>query len=345
VGCFLTRPHRPGGPTRCSRRSGNCKTRSWPAVPHSTHRTVCFPARPAASELPSRSVLFNRPPPAWDSDTLSVNRNPDSANLDLIAQQLGVSGLPLSKSGAPFVSPAPQTSISPAHWLDVARLVTPNLVDYFTKTLPMPVFPSTPGKMPSVDSNPYVPGALFEVAAFLPSLLESGILAPLARGFARIAERAAPEAIAKTIGADVGARAPASPQIVTGPYGKLSGALPAGSQANHLNQNAVYKGSIPEKEGLSVPMKGNVLTDRDTPHYAFHQSLEQFWNQYREYGTSMPTNAEYGEAVQRALVAAGLTPAQASELAAQAAAQRAAHGLSEANPVPLIPRAIFRQRR
>jgi hypothetical protein len=59
----------------------------------------------------------------------------------------------------------------------------------------------------------------------------------------------------------------------------------------------------------------------------------------------MPTNADYGEAVRRALIASGLSPAQASNLAAQAAAQRAAYTLSESEAVPHVPEAIWRRRR
>ena len=46
-----------------------------------------------------------------------------------------------------------------------------------------------------------------------------------------------------------------------------------------------------------------------------------------------------------ALIAGGLSPAQATELAARAAAQRAAYGLSESDFVPEIPKAIWRRRR
>jgi hypothetical protein len=59
----------------------------------------------------------------------------------------------------------------------------------------------------------------------------------------------------------------------------------------------------------------------------------------------MPTNAEYGEAARRALIASGLSPAQASDLVAQAADQRVASGLSESAAVPRIPEAIWRRRR
>jgi hypothetical protein len=139
----------------------------------------------AAPPSPGRSVLFNPPRPALDFASLLLEHERDAATLDSIAQELGPSDLPLSKSGAPFVSPPPQFSITPQflseppQWLDVARLLSPNLVDYFTKTLPpAPPFPATPGKIPSTD-NPYAPGAAFEAATWLLAGLERGIVGPV----------------------------------------------------------------------------------------------------------------------------------------------------------------------
>jgi hypothetical protein len=317
-----------------------------------------LPSPPDGSAVPpspGRSVLFNRPQPALDFDSLLLEHERDAASLDSIAQELGPSDLPLSKSGTPFVSPPPQFSITPQflseppQWLDVARLLSPNLVDYLTKTLPpAPPFPATPGKIPSTD-NPYAVGAALEVATWLLAGLERGIVAPL-EGVASAAEKSVAEAALQTARAATAAPAftRAAEQIVTGPYGKLRGTLPPGFQANHLNQNAVYEGFIPEDEGLSVAMRGNVITQPGTPHHSYHRSLEQFWDQYRNGGSlesKMPTNADYGEAVRRALIASGLSPVQTSDLAAQAATQRAAYKLSESAAVPRIPEPIWRRRR
>jgi hypothetical protein len=98
-------------------------------------------------------------------------RERDVANLDQTAQSSGVSNLPISKSGVPYVPapppPLPRLSIPSLTWLDVPRFLSPNLVDYFTKTLPpAPPFPSTPGKIPSLD-NPYAGPALLEAASLL----------------------------------------------------------------------------------------------------------------------------------------------------------------------------------
>jgi hypothetical protein len=81
----------------------------------------------------------------------------------------------------------------------------------------------------------------------------------------------------------------AGQRFLAGPYGKLSGNLPAGWQAHHLNQNGVYGEVIPRNEGFSVAMPGNIITEPGTPHYLYHRSLEQFLDQYREGG-----NLEFG---------------------------------------------------
>ena len=133
--------------------------------------------------------------------------------------------------------------------------------------------------------------------------------------------------------------APRTPR--TGRYGDMVDELRGtGQQANHLNQNATYRGIIPEEDGLSHALRGNAFTEPGTPHFEFHWSLEGFWNQYRRGGASFgssPTNAQYGQALRQALEAAGLSPAEAAELAAQAARQRAAFGLLDDAFVPRIP--------
>src|ERR1700719_4648009 len=89
-----------------------------------------------------------------------------------------------------------------------ARLLSPNLVDYFTKTLPpSPPFPSTPGKIPSSD-NPYAPGAALEAATFF--LPQRRIVAPLeiaARTLEESALKAASRAAKTAVGSQSLARA------------------------------------------------------------------------------------------------------------------------------------------
>ncbi|MBS0261989.1 MAG: IPT/TIG domain-containing protein, partial [Planctomycetes bacterium] len=133
--------------------------------------------------------------------------------------------------------------------------------------------------------------------------------------------------------------APITPR--TAKYGDLAAELRGtGEQANHLNQNAAFRSIIPEEEGLANALRGNAFTEPGTPHFEFHRSLEGFWNQYRPNGSlfgKTPTNAQYGQALQQALEAGGLSPTQAAELAAQAARQRAAFGLLDDALVPRIP--------
>ena len=77
-----------------------------------------------------------------------------------------------------------------------------------------------------------------------------------------------------------------------------------------------------------------------TPHYDFHASLEQFWNQYGPNGIlfpNVPTSAEYGQALQEALQAGGFSPEEAADLANQAAQQRFQFGLPPEAPVPRLP--------
>jgi hypothetical protein len=109
------------------------------------------------------------------------------------------------------------------------------------------------------------------------------------------------------------------------------------AQAVAAAQRSPWRQALAEKEGLSVAMRGNILTEPGTPHHSYHRSLEQFWDQYRPGGSlesERPTNGDYGEAVGRALIASGLSPAQASDLVGQAAAQRAAYGPSDSAAVP-----------
>jgi len=175
---------------------------SKPGVPHEAapNAFANAPALDPSSSLPAgapnapgaalaRSVLFNQPPPPWDMGA----RDRDLTSLDQAAQSLGGSDLPISKSGQPIVPPPPpQLSIPPLQRLDVARFLSPNLVDYFTRTPPpAPPFPATPGKIPSLD-NPYAVPAALEAATWLipeariPGLVagaaERGAAATIGRG-------------------------------------------------------------------------------------------------------------------------------------------------------------------
>ena len=58
-----------------------------------------------------------------------------------------------------------------------------------------------------------------------------------------------------------------------------------------------------------------------------------------------PTNADYGNALERALIYARYNPEQAASLAFEAAAQRDAFGLAPTASVPRIPGRIFQKAR
>lgn len=120
---------------------------------------------------------------------------------------------------------------------------------------------------------------------------------------------------------------------------------PNGYQINHLNQDAVYgrrgKGNIKYEDGLAIPLQGGT-GDRDPPseHYKFHRSLEDFWDEYRPGGDhegELPTNAEYGEALEQALIDAGFTEEDAERMAASARRQRIEAGYLDDQEVPRIP--------
>jgi hypothetical protein len=118
---------------------------------------------------------------------------------------------------------------------------------------------------------------------------------------------------------------------------------PPNTEVNHLNQNAVYGtkkgGAIPYGEGISVPLTGGT-DDVNGQHYKYHRSLEDFWDQYRPGGAKFgdpPTNAEYGAAVEKALIDAGIPPVDALNLAQAARQQRIDAGYADDELVPRIP--------
>ena len=147
----------------------------------------------------------------------------------------------------------------------------------------------------------------------------------------------------KLLLSDVLAPENATPSITAAPYGDLRRTLPKGIQAHHLNQDAAFRDAIPSKEGLAIGMYGNAFTQPATPHYDFHASLEGFWASYRRGGDlypSLPTNAEYHQALQQALQAGGFTLEEAGELARQAAEQRQQFDLNPDDPVPRVPQRL-----
>jgi hypothetical protein len=145
---------------------GQLQNRFVPDGPPIDMTMSLFPRPPgAAEELPPRGSVLLTKLRAAQPGILPPDQERDSDGSDQIARDLAAPGLPISKSGASFFPPPPQPSVVPPtlsrSWLDIASLAAPNIVDYFTKPVPPPApFPSTPGKIPSSDYNPYAGPAL-----------------------------------------------------------------------------------------------------------------------------------------------------------------------------------------
>ena len=124
--------------------------------------------------------------------------------------------------------------------------------------------------------------------------------------------------------------------ILVEPYKTLRRNKEISGQAHHLNQNAAFKDVIPHKERL----EGNIRKDIGSPHYKAHESLEEFWDQYRKGGElhrTRPTMAEYNVALEKSLVDAGLTPNQAKDVVSKAMELHISYGLTAEKFVPRIP--------
>lgn len=127
--------------------------------------------------------------------------------------------------------------------------------------------------------------------------------------------------------------------LVIDSYGNLRRRVDIPGQAHHLNQTAAYRDVIPTRQGASIKLEGNILTDAGAPHTRAHQSLEAFWNRYR--GTEIvPTNLEYTRALQQSLRAAGLPEVQVQQAVRAAIRERVNTGLLGGLEVPRVPRPI-----
>jgi hypothetical protein len=106
-----------------------------------------------------------------------------------------------------------------------------------------------------------------------------------------------------------------------------------------LNQEAAFGLVIPYVKGAVVKLKGSIY-DAGSQHRLYHESLENFWKQFRRNGQrygDLPTCAEYHEAVIRALEHARISPREAEAYAELAKANREAYGLTDFSLVPRIP--------
>ena len=135
--------------------------------------------------------------------------------------------------------------------------------------------------------------------------------------------------------------------VESGLYAALRRQTVRGIQANHLNQDAAYGSIIPKQQRAAVRMRGNAFTQPGTQHFVFHKERESFWAPYRRGGAlfgQRPSNAQYSEAVKRALSKAGFSRRDAARLAREAGQSREAFALRETDPVPRIPNPL-RQRK
>ncbi|WP_297429675.1 hypothetical protein [Clostridium sp.] len=110
-------------------------------------------------------------------------------------------------------------------------------------------------------------------------------------------------------------------------------------QSHCLNQDAAYREIIPKEEGLAIDADGNVFMDSESSHYKAHESMEQFWDKYRQGGKlyrTKPTVGEYNSALKESMVNAGFSEGDADLITEIAANQQRAYGLTEADEVPRI---------
>ena len=87
-------------------------------------------------------------------------------------------------------------------------------------------------------------------------------------------------------------------------------------------------------------MKGNAITDVESPHYRAHASLEKFWNQYRingEFQGKSVKIGDYNKAVYDSLVEAGISKSDAAYAVRRAYMQQRYYGLINSGFVPRIP--------
>jgi RHS repeat-associated protein len=143
------------------------------------------------------------------------------------------------------------------------------------------------------------------------------------------------EQLAKQFGEDA-----AKSDLKIASYNELKNDASIPGQAHHLNQNAAYNEIIPTGEGVSTKLEGNAFTDVDSPHYNAHESLEEFWDQFRPGGDryrELPTNLEYTQALADSLQAAGLSEAEVQQAVRAAVQQQLDYGLLGGMSVPRIP--------
>ncbi|WP_335953231.1 RHS repeat-associated core domain-containing protein [Acinetobacter higginsii] len=121
-----------------------------------------------------------------------------------------------------------------------------------------------------------------------------------------------------------------------------------GGQSHHLNQDAAFKKNIPHKDGAAIQLEGNAICDIGSDHYNAHESLEEFWNDYRKGGAkypAIPTVAEYNKALSTSLSKTSLSAKERYKALSSATRQQKKYGLNDDDLIPNIPRKLGQKKR
>ncbi|HFF2589348.1 TPA: RHS repeat-associated core domain-containing protein [Acinetobacter baumannii] len=121
-----------------------------------------------------------------------------------------------------------------------------------------------------------------------------------------------------------------------------------GGQSHHLNQDAAFKKNIPHKEGAAVQLEGNAFCDIGSDHYNAHESLEEFWDDYRKGGSkypAIPTIAEYNKALSTSLSKTSLSAKDRYKALSSAIRQQKKYGLNDDDLIPNIPGKLRQKKR
>ena len=86
-------------------------------------------------------------------------------------------------------------------------------------------------------------------------------------------------------------------------------------EAHHTFQDAAFNDVVDTGEAYCVKLEGDLVkSPPGTPHYKFHEYMENWWDQFRAGGDRFldnPTVIEYSKAAENAYIYAGLDPADA----------------------------------
>jgi hypothetical protein len=220
---------------------------------------------------PGRLGLLGAVPTLWESNAVSSDPGANDGSNDptgaIPADDLARVGWPISKSGVSYVPPPPHPSISASQWLDLARLGIPNIVDYFTKPAPPPApLPSTPGKIPAADANPYATGAIAEAGDILSTILSLAVDGAPLPALARLT--------AKTAGESLGSKTALSvAEQLARSRAQIAAKFPAGRGFQSGLGGAYAKGGV----GGTTPGLGHTAANTiQAPSNAVPPPLEQF---------------------------------------------------------------------